>query len=1194
MTSKNLKILAGMISVLALCGCNESIEYGPDEIECNPYTYQWSCTYDGQNLKKCVDNKVVLELCAFGCDDARCKTSQEGNPCDEATFVNSCADSYTLELCSNGIVTTQLCTKGCADNQCRTTTVDPIPGPNPGTNPGGHTAPAVESCGTLTVSGTNACEKTGSGSKIVLRGDVLALNKTYAGGSVVIENNRITYVGCDPDISGATVITCPDSVISPGLVNAHDHITYSNATPDNWGDERFDHRMDWRKNAYGHTNHNGDSTSDNEVGELRMLMSGVTSLYGSGKLEGLVRNLDKESVGGVDASTYQTFPLGDSGDTKYSTKCTQYNYKTVTNENDMAKTANYGPHIGEGINDTALLELKCLSGEGNGSIDIFKSNLAIIHGVAATPAIMALMAERKSKLIWSARTNISLYGDTANVVAYDTLGVTIALGTDWIYSGSANMLREFACVNSLNQLYYNNHFTDYDIWKMATVNGAEALGFGSVIGQLKENYLADIAIYHKDNGRSAHAAVTKAENKDVQLVMIDGVIAFGDANLVPDGSTCGTETIGGVQKKICPNGTSKTYSTIKSSSKYPLFFEGTPNAEPTCIPQRTRPQDTTDQGTTQYDGNLSDNFSDPNDTDGDGIPNAQDNCPNIFNPIRPQDKANVSIAAQGDADDDGIGDACDLYPLCASNNSSCPVFNTKDTDNDGVDSNLDNCPSIANPQQEDADQDGIGDACDECPNDKNLADGRCPVNTLSTIPQVNAAILQACPDMNSNCTSEGAEYKTSGRVTAVYKYGFFMQTPDTSEPNNGLYIYTGSAPTVIMNDDVTVQGKLSCYYGLNQISSPFVEKTGTGSEVQPVQINGTNLRSYQGMLARFANITISEKVQGKKSTGELVKNDYAWKFTTIGTDDLHLGNYLWTIDPEPEVGSTYSLATGVILMNNSLYRLAPRDSLDLPTGDIPLALASVAASVSTAVYGSEINVTIYMTQNVESNTTVTVQCGSAVCPSTAVIPAGSSSVTIPVTMAASGNTTVTVTYDDTSKSTTITGQDSGSNPPSGQFTASHNMTFANARDLAGSEVASNNYETIAVYNLENNIVVTAKGAFKSSGKTGTQGLQESDLATAIVMDGKFSNYIEVTNLDGVGTVSFVYVNWDSVATTVNTSTNNETKTVVTSEVSGSATEKTFTYDFNDSAATSFKIQPTAEGGSRKRIVIKSLTWTSKK
>jgi hypothetical protein len=99
------------------------------------------------------------------------------------------------------------------------------------------------------------------------------------------------------------------------------------------------------------------------------------------------------------------------------------------------------------------------------------------------------------------------------------------------------------------------------------------------------------------------------------------------------------------------------------------------------------------------------------DQDGDGVPDATDNCIDNPNP------------GQEDADDDGIGDACDA---CL------------DRDDDGVCEPADNCPLVINPNQEDADGDGLGDACDACvfdPSNDVDGDGVCGnADNCPTVP----------------------------------------------------------------------------------------------------------------------------------------------------------------------------------------------------------------------------------------------------------------------------------------------------------------------------------------------------------------------------------------------------------------------------------------------------------------------------
>ena len=72
----------------------------------------------------------------------------------------------------------------------------------------------------------------------------------------------------------------------------------------------------------------------------------------------------------------------------------------------------------------------------------------------------------------------------------------------------------------------------------------------------------------------------------------------------------------------------------------------------------------------------------------------------------------------GDTDGDGVRDDMDFCPDTPQgqdvNQDGCAI-SEMDTDADGVTDDVDNCPSTINTGQEDEDSDGVGDACDACP-----------------------------------------------------------------------------------------------------------------------------------------------------------------------------------------------------------------------------------------------------------------------------------------------------------------------------------------------------------------------------------------------------------------------------------------------------------------------------------------------
>ncbi len=519
-----------------------------------------------------------------------------------------------------------------------------------------HAADAPPASGTCTVTPGAA------GAGTLVTGTVLLPGQVMRGGQLFVDGNGVIQcVACDCSaMAGAAAqLSCPRGVVSPGLSNTHDHITYTNDPPDVDTGERYEQRNDWRVGARGHTklvNTGGATVDQVHFGELRFVMSGATSTVGSGAATGLLRNLDRQNSEEAPLTQppvqFDTFPLGDTSGTQLSSGCAYPSLPTVSS---VAADLAYEPHVSEGIDDVAHNEFVCLDG-GAGGVDIALPESAYIHAVALGAADYQHLADHMSSLIWSPRSNIRLYGNTAMAQTAWRLGVNVALGTDWLPSGSMNMARELACADSFNRTYLDGFFSDEDLWLMVTRNAARATHEDGKLGTLAVGLVGDVAVFDGAvNGD--YRAVVAAGPADVVLVLRAGKPLYGDAAvigaLVPSG--CDALDVCGAPKSVCLQGDiGESLATLQSkvSGLYAAFFCGTPDNEPTCVPSRG----TSVNGSTTYSGQAT-----ADDQDGDGVPDAADDCPRTFDPVRPLDGGR-----QADADGDGVGDACDAAPLDAT------------------------------------------------------------------------------------------------------------------------------------------------------------------------------------------------------------------------------------------------------------------------------------------------------------------------------------------------------------------------------------------------------------------------------------------------------------------------------------------------------------------------------------------------
>jgi hypothetical protein len=741
-----------------------------------------------------------------------------------------------------------------------------------------------------------------------------------------------------------------------------------------------------------------------------MVLGGSTSTFSSGGEEGFQRNLDKDYLlEGLNKSsaTYDTFPLGDAGGALSSTGCGAYNIDTGFHiEDELA----YCPHVAEGVNDFALNEFLCLSGMQDGGIDVLAPNSAFIHTIGVSSVEILQMALESTALVWSPRSNISLYGHTASVSIFHNLGVSIALGSDWVASGSMNVLREIQCADSYNKDNLGGYFSDRQLFDMATLNAAMALGFDDVIGALAPGKAADITVFRGDPTHDFRV-VLDAGVADVALVLRGGTILSGDKHLVeslPEYQASGCEVLDVCEssKIVCirqetqssdaPNGLNladlENGVFGGSIDTYPLFFCDIPEDEPTCIPSRPG----------EYNGLPTDE-----DLDGDGISNDLDNCPALFNAPRTMDNG-----AQPDIDGDGLGDPCDPCPF-DEENDSCASIDPTDVDDDGLGNTEDNCPKISNEDQADEDQDGKGDVCDLCPTFNNPGAGGCPSTVYAVkkgeVPLNDSVVLF---DLIA---------------TAIHPNGFFAQAaPDSSEYEgpefSGIWVYFPESG-VVPGDRLNIDGFVEDYFGELEIANGSITLVANNQpipepmvvEASDIHTNGAFSSAYEGVLVEVQNAEVTNT--NPDPNGQQVPTN---EFEVNG--GLLVDDYFYQVSPAPLLGETFNRITGILRYSWNNTKLVPRDEADISRGDPVLASlkpalvyilegtsgASTPPLIVSLNVPTENNVVLWMSSE---NTSVV-----SFPNSNLIIPVGVQSVSTPLVANHASNTptNITLTLGDSS------------------------------------------------------------------------------------------------------------------------------------------------------------------------------------
>ncbi|MDH5483507.1 MAG: amidohydrolase [Candidatus Bathyarchaeota archaeon] len=146
---------------------------------------------------------------------------------------------------------------------------------------------------------------------------------------------------------------------------------------------------------------------------------------------------------------------------------------------------------------------------------------------------MRILSERGVNVVYVPVANMKLGLGVAKIVDLLRFGVNVSLGTDGAASNNVLDMFEAMKIGSLLQkIFYKNPtvLPAYDVLKMGTIDGAEALSLEKNVGSLEKGKKADIVLVDlsKPHLKPLHniysSLVYAARGSDVDTVIVDGKI----------------------------------------------------------------------------------------------------------------------------------------------------------------------------------------------------------------------------------------------------------------------------------------------------------------------------------------------------------------------------------------------------------------------------------------------------------------------------------------------------------------------------------------------------------------------------------------------------------------------------------------------------------------------------------------------
>jgi hypothetical protein len=404
----------------------------------------------------------------------------------------------------------------------------------------------------------------GVGSGLLLRGTVVTPSIAFVGEVLVLGDTiACAAVSCagQPGADTASVVETK-GLIFPGLIDTHNLSLFDIFDENDWtpANPPYGSHNDWTNEPqYGalvdakqYLNGEGSSPVDfgcemDKYGELKALLAGTTSIvsrsgtsktcYGS-----LARTIEQSSndLGADYIQVAILFPSTAAADSV----CANYT---------SGSTHAYLVDVAEGTNAAALNEFAKLGTITSVDGCLYAPQTAIVHGTALGDSEFMAMGQLGMSLVWSPRSNITLYGQTANVPLAISRGINVSLGADWSITGSHNLLSALRFADQVDNGTWGGVLSAQDLVQMVTTHAAKTLALDAVLGSIEVGKKADLTVV-AGTCTAPWSELVAARPQDIRLVLVGGVPLYGDVSLQPAAPPtpgCEAMNVCGVSKFVC-------------------------------------------------------------------------------------------------------------------------------------------------------------------------------------------------------------------------------------------------------------------------------------------------------------------------------------------------------------------------------------------------------------------------------------------------------------------------------------------------------------------------------------------------------------------------------------------------------------------------------------------------------------------